>query len=65
MLDLCRIGKVCHDFRQRELKVTVKEVANVIGYSKAHITNFEHGRVNNLIIFLWYVSKGLDVRKVL
>lgn len=65
MLDLCRIGKVCHDYRRYTLHMTVKQAADVLGYSKTHITNFEHGRVNNLLIFLWYVSNGLDVRKVI
>lgn len=53
------IGSKCKEFREKNLKVTQKDIADEIGYSKESVSAFETGRNNNCYIFLYYVSKGL------
>lgn len=54
-----KIGEYCRNFRNNELKLTQFDVSKQIGYSKENISSFENGRNDNVVIFLWYVNKGL------
>ena len=65
MCDLVKIGSVCKHYRIYNLKMSQKEAASIMGYSSTHISNFERGKVNNILILLWYISKGLDIKKVI
>lgn len=53
------IGEYCKCFRINELNLTQFDVAKQLGYSKENISSFENGRNDNVVIFLWYVNKGL------
>lgn len=53
------IGEYCKFFRINELNLTQFDVAKQLGYSKENISSFENGRNDNVVIFLWYVNKGL------
>ena len=57
--ELSRIGDTCRRYRKYVLKMTVREVAEKIGYSANNIYSFEGGYINNALILLWYMSKGL------
>lgn len=54
-----KIGKNCKKFRENVLKITQKDVAEILGYSVQNISAFECGRNNNNAIFLFYISEGL------
>ena len=54
-----RVGEKCQEYRVNKLKLTQREIADEIGYSKESVSAFETGRNNNCEIFLYYVSKGL------
>ena len=56
---LSRIGDTCRRYRKYILKMTVRDVAEKLGYSPNSIYSFEAGYVNNAIILLWYMSRGL------
>ena len=57
MQSLSLIGKACKDFRV-SLGILQSEVAHDTGYSIENVSKFEHGKNNNLRIFMWYVQKG-------
>lgn len=57
--ELNKIGDTCRRYRKYILKMTAREVAEKIGYSPNNIYSFEGGYINNAIILLWYMSKGL------
>lgn len=65
MYDLVKIGEACRHYRKFNLKIPQKEAADIMGYSATHISNFERGKVNNILILLWYISQGFDVKKVI
>lgn len=50
------IGKICQLCRQNANK-TRTQVAKELGITLADITNFENGRVNNAIIYDYYLSE--------
>ena len=52
------VGNMCKQHREK-LGVKQSQVATETGYSEQNISSFETGRTNNMIIFLWYVNKGL------
>ena len=49
---------MCKQHREK-LGVKQSQVAEETGYSEQNISSFETGRTNNMIIFLWYINKGL------
>lgn len=52
------IGKMCKEYRIR-IGCTQLDVSKDTGYSEQNISSFETGRTNNMLIFLWYVDKGI------
>ena len=44
---------------RRENHMTQRYVANEVGYCPQTISAFEHGKVNNAILLLWYLDHGL------
>ena len=63
-MNLKLIGKKCQEFRL-SLGFTQDDVGYCIGYSRETVSMFENGKNDNLIIFLWYVTMGLDVHTLL
>lgn len=64
LIDLRCIGKSCQKFRISQ-GLLQSEVAEDIGYTIENISAFENGRNDNVRIFLWYVSKGLNVNDLI
>lgn len=52
-------NELCKKFRQEQLKVTQKDVAEELNFSQENISAFENGRNGNVVIFMWYVKNGL------
>lgn len=59
-LTIKEIGRACGQYRRRE-RVPQARVAVDTGYSVESISAFEHGRSNNLMIYLWYANRGMDI----
>lgn len=55
---LLEVGKMCKEYRIR-IGCTQSDVSRDTGYSEQNISSFETGRTNNMLIFLWYVDKGI------
>lgn len=47
------------------LKTTLDEVSKELGYSKENVSAFEHGRNDNSVILLWYLSHGLTLGQIM
>lgn len=58
--DRSEMFKLCKKFRQIKLKLTQKQVANILGYSVENIAAFEQGRTRNCEIYDFYVRKGFN-----
>lgn len=52
------IGECCKSHREK-YGIKQSQVAESVGYSEQNISSFETGRTNNLLIFLYYINKGL------
>lgn len=63
-MNLKIIGKKCKEFRM-SLGYTQDYVGYSIGYSRETISMFENGKNDNLLIFLWYVSMGMDISNII
>jgi predicted transcriptional regulator len=61
---LKKIGNECAKFRH-QIKEPQSSVAKSTNYSVEVVSSFENGRNNNLFVFLWYVSNGLDLIPIL
>lgn len=59
MISSKEIGRKCRRFRQSVLRMSVKDVAERLGYSPGNIYAFEAGRNCNYYLLLWYVEHGL------
>lgn len=59
MITSKEIGRKCRSFRQSVLHMSVKDVAECLGYSPGNIYAFESGRNCNYYLLLWYVEHGL------
>lgn len=57
---LKQVGKICKSFRQ-EIGETQVSVAKSTNYSVEVISHFENGRTNNMYVFLWYMTNGMDL----
>ena len=55
---LTLIGEMCKRHRENS-GVTQAQVAEDTGYSEQNISSFETGRTNNMLIFLYYVNRGV------
>lgn len=58
--DLKKLGAKCAEFR-RSKGYTQMQVAYQTGYTDSNISAFEQGRTNNLFIFFWYLSQGMQI----
>lgn len=58
MLDFIKVCKACKRVRL-ENHMTQLQVAEKVGYGVKTISAFEHGRVNNALLLLWYLEHGL------
>ena len=58
--DLKKLGEKCAEFR-RSKGYTQLQVAYRLGYTESNISAFENGRTNNLCIFFWYLSEGMQI----
>lgn len=58
-----RIGRICAAYR-KDHNYEQKDAAKDTGYSLENISSFENGRNDNVRIFLWYVSKGLNMQEI-
>ena len=65
MLNMNIVGERCRRYRRRILKSELKEVATDVGYSVENVCAFEHGRNDNTLIFIWYLSKGLTINQIM
>lgn len=63
-MNLKIIGKKCKEFRM-SLGYTQDDVGYSIGYSRETISMFENGKNDNLLIFLWYISMGMDISNII
>ena len=43
------------------MSFTQADVGEQLGYSDSNICEFEKGRNNNILIFMWYISHGLTM----
>lgn len=59
-MNLVDLGKKCKEFRI-SIGLLQSHVAYDTGYSVENVSKFENGKNNNLIIFLWYVDRGLNI----
>ena len=59
------VGRICKRFRKEKTNLTQSDVARELCYVKTNVSAFENGRNNNANILLWYIMRGLDVRKEL
>lgn len=58
--------EACKKMREKR-HITLKQVAHSTGYSVQNISAFEHGRINNSIIYnfyLLYIVRESDLRKL-
>lgn len=55
---LMLVGEMCKRHRENS-GVTQAQVAEDTGYSEQNISSFETGRTNNMLIFLYYVNRGV------
>lgn len=60
---LIEVGKVCKNFRVK-IGEPQTSVAKSTNYSVEVISSFENGRNNNMYVFLWYLTNGLDIIKI-
>lgn len=56
-----KIGLKCKMFR-KNLGIKQEQVANEIGCTQSLVSQFENDKCKNLIIFLWYLEHGLEVK---
>ena len=59
---LKEISAACQAYRRRE-GVPQSRVAFDTGYSVESVSAFENGRVNNLMLYLWYAGRGMDIEQ--
>ena len=52
------IGKACRRYRVEVMKISQAVVALETGYTVQHISKFERGQTNNMMIFVWYLKQG-------
>lgn len=57
---LKEISAACQAYRRRE-GIAQSRVAIDTGYSVESVSAFERGRTNNLMIYLWYANRGMDI----
>lgn len=55
---LMLMGEMCKRYREN-VGITQAQVAEETGYSEQNISSFETGRTNNMLIFLYYVNRGV------
>lgn len=60
-MTLKQVGLMCKTYR-RAIGFRQVDVAADTGYSVENISSFERGRNDNLVILLWYLSKGMTYK---
>jgi len=60
-----KVGARCRAYRKFVLRMPVKHVAEITGYSPWNIYAFETGKTHNYLILLWYLSMGMTIKQVL
>lgn len=63
--EITKVGEICKRFRIEKTNATQSDIAQELCYVKSNISAFERGRNNNADILLWYIMRGLDIRKEL
>ena len=58
--ELPLIGKNVHNLRKK-ISLSLDELANISGVSKAMLSQVEQGKVNPTIAILWKIARGLGV----
>ena len=53
------IGAMCHEFRRYRLHVNQQEIADDCAVSRETVSKFEQGKVQNTVVFMWYIKNGL------
>lgn len=49
-----KVGKFCYDFRKNDLKLSLKEFAEITGLNNKNINAFEYGRANSIHYLFYY-----------
>lgn len=58
---LQKIGADCKEYRE-SIGLRLLDVAAETGYAIETVQGFEKGRTNNLILLLWYIRHGMQVK---
>lgn len=53
--ELKDIGRICADIRKSH-NLTQKDVGDITGYSVSNICMFESGKVNNMLLYKFYID---------
>ena len=55
------IGESCRSWR-KSVRMSMKEVADLMGYSIQTVSRFETGHMNNAVMLMWYIENGAEVK---
>lgn len=55
------IGECCRSWR-KSVRMSMKEVGDLMGYSVQAISRFETGHMNNAVMLMWYIENGAEVK---
>lgn len=58
---LMSIGSSCRAWRT-SMRMSLKEVADLMGCSLQAVSRFELGHMNNAVMLFWYIDNGAEVR---
>lgn len=55
------IGACCRKWRE-DMRMTLREVADLMGCSVQSVSRFELGHMNNAVMLFWYIENGAEVK---
>ena len=55
------IGESCREWR-KNMRMSLREVADLMGCSLQAVSRFELGHMNNAVMLLWYIENGAEVK---
>ena len=55
------IGESCREWR-KNMRMSLREVADLMGCSIQAVSRFELGHINNAVMLLWYIENGAEVK---
>lgn len=55
------IGACCRKWREN-MRMTLREVADLMGCSLQAVSRFELGHMNNALMLFWYIENGAEVK---